>query len=500
MVSTTQQAAPAVQLETDQTFLTLRESRGRLLGFFLISLLFVAIGAAMFASPRVGRSDAAFGILAVVFFGLGGIALLGRLITSRRATATLTNKGVTCPATYDGVLPWGAVQKCEYVEHGKSRFLYVTPYPEVADQMRWKGLASWAPFLGGKKPGTRFAIPLNSRPDDEARFVDVFIARVDAAKAAQPQDLHLRQIDESEAYFASRAQAHEAQSEATATFPYVTAGLTALLVLIYFAELGATNGSSGDAKSPSIATLVQFGGVFGSAVDQGEWLRIFSAPLLHASFEHLLLNCVALWIVGVRFERYVGSGWFGAVFAGSAVAGSLMSLAFNPPNLVSVGASGGIVGLFAATALASRHFPPGRIRALMLKTAAQTLLPSLIPLATAPGGDKIDYASHFGGALGGAALGCALLALWPQALIRPRYGKTAAVGAGLYALVGVGEVISNNAVPPEPAAQPAHAQPLPRLPQSNLPAYRLPESMAGQRAPFKPAGPSAPTARKTRKN
>lgn len=483
MVPATQQAAPAVQIETDQSFVQLRESRGRLLGWFLISLLFVAIGVGMISSARPGRPDAALGIMAVVFFGLVSVALLGRLIASGRATAILTNEGVACPGAYDGVLPWGAVQSCEYVEQGKSRLLIVTLYPEVADDMRWKGFASWTRFLRGKKTAARFVIPLNSRREDEARFLDVFNARLDAAKTARPEYSALRQIDAREADVAGQAQAHEAQSEAAATFPYVTAGLTALLVLIFFAEIGATNGSSGDARSPSIETLVQFGGVFRSAVEEGEWLRIFTAPLLHANFEHLALNCISLWIVGVRFERYVGSGWFAAVFAGSAIAGSLMSLALNPTNLVSVGASGGIVGLFAATALASRHFPPGRMRTLMVTTAAQTLLPSLIPLITAPGGGKIDYAAHFGGALGGAALGLLILALWPQALTRPRLGKAATIGAGLYALIGVGAVILNNDVPEESAARPAQAQPLPRQPESSLPGYRLPESMIGRRAP-----------------
>lgn len=495
MVSATQQFAPAVQIETDQSFVQLRESRGRLLGWFLISLLFVAIGVGMLSSPRPGRPDAAFGIIAVVFFGLVSVGLLGRLIASGRATAILTHEGVACPAAYDGVLPWGALQSCEYVEQGKSRVLIVTLYPEVADDMRWKGLASWTQFLRGKKTAARFAIPLNSRREDEARFLDLFNARLDAAKAARPKDSVLRQIDAREADVAGQAQAHEARSEASATFPYVTAGLTALLVLIFFAEIGATNGSSGDARSPSIETLVQFGGVFRSAVEEGEWLRIFTAPLLHANFEHLALNCISLWIVGVRFERYVGSGWFAAVFAGSAIAGSLMSLALNPANLVSVGASGGIVGLFAATALASRHFPPGRMRTLMVTTAAQTLLPSLIPLITAPGGGKIDYAAHIGGALGGAALGLFILALWPQALTRPRFGKGAAIGAGLYALIGVGAVISINDVPEETAARPAQAQPLPRQPQRNLPAYRLPESMTGRRAPPNLTGPNGSTAK-----
>ncbi|MGD9543024.1 MAG: rhomboid family intramembrane serine protease [Methylocystis sp.] len=496
MVSATQQAAPAVQIETDQIFFQLRESRGRLLAWFLISLVFVAIGVAMVSNPRPSQPDAAFGIMAVVFFGLGGLVLLGRLIASGRATAILTHEGVTYPAAYDGVLPWGAVQNYECVERGKSRVLIVTPYPHVADDMSWKGFTGWTSSLYGKKSPAGFAIPLNSRREDEARFLDVFSARVGAAKAAQPEDSHLRQIDARNADVAARAQAHESQSEAEATFPYVTAGLTALLALIFFAELGLTNGSSGDAMSPSIETLVQFGGVFRSAVDEGQWLRIFTAPLLHANFEHLALNCISLWIVGVRFERYVGSGWFAAVFAGSAIAGSLMSVAFNPPNLVSVGASGGIVGLFAATALASRHFPPGRMRTLMATTAVQTLLPSLIPLITAPGGNKIDYAAHFGGALGGAALGFALLALWPQALTRPRFGKVAAIGAGLYALIGVGAVISNNDVPEQTATRPATAESLPRLPQSDFSNYRLPDSMARSRAPLQLNGPSAPPARR----
>jgi len=415
-----------------------------LLRFFLISLVFLAIGLEMSLNPRSGRVEAAFGGVSVVLFGLGGLALLRRLVASGRDTAILTNEGVACPAAYDGVLPWAAVQNFEYFAHLEARILVVTPYPDVAAEMCWKGLTGWTLFLCGTKTAARFAIPLNSRPEDEARFLDLFSARVDAAKAARPEDSPLGRIHAREADVA--AQEHEAQSEAAATFPYVTAGLTALLVLIFLAELGATSGSSGAARSPSIETLVQFGGVFRTAVDEGEWLRIFTAPLLHANFEHLVLNCISLWIVGVRFERYVGSGWFAAIFSGSAIAGSLMSVALNPADLVSVGASGGIVGLFAATALASRHFPPGRMRTLMVATAMQTLLPSLIPLITAPGGSKIDYAGHFGGALGGAALGFALLALWPQALNRPRFGKAAAMCAGIYALIGIAGVISNDGV------------------------------------------------------
>jgi rhomboid protease GluP len=53
------------------------------------------------------------------------------------------------------------------------------------------------------------------------------------------------------------------------------------------------------------------------------------------------------------------------------------------------------------------------MRTMLLVTAFQTLLPSLIPLATAPDGAHIDYAAHFGGAIGGALIGAILLLRWP---------------------------------------------------------------------------------------
>jgi rhomboid protease GluP len=458
------------------------------------AIVVVVTGAHMISSPRPGRSDVAFGIVAVGFFGLASLVLLGRLIRSGRATAILTNEGVTFPSAFDGVLPWGAVRSFEYVTRYKNRVLHVTPYADTADEMCWKGLARWAFALRGNKAVARFSIPLNTSPEVETRFLDYFAARVRAAKALRPEDSPLGRIDAQDAELSARRQAQEAQSEAAAIFPYVTAGLTALLLAIFIAELGGPTWSNIGAGSRSVQTLVQFGGVFRVAVERGEWWRVFSAPLLHASFAHLLLNCASLWIVGVRFERYVGSGWFAAVFAGSAIAGSLMSLALNPANLVSVGASCGIVGLFAATALASRHFPPGRMRTLMMRTAAETLLPSLVPIASGPGGVAIDYAGHFGGALGGGALGFAILALWPRELTRPRYGRAAAIGAGLCGLIGVGAVAINASafIYPKRAAPSALPNPESRAQQKSRPVYRLPDPMA-ERAPVAAPAPRAPT-------
>ncbi|HXY59242.1 MAG TPA: rhomboid family intramembrane serine protease [Methylocystis sp.] len=422
--------------QPDETVVEVRESRLRLLGFLLLGIVFVAGCAAMALHPRPDRADATWGVLGVAFFGLFSLIFLRRLLATRYPSAILSAQGVARPGAYDGVLAWSSIEGCTLSAHGKTRALYVKPYPGAADHLSWKGLAALLLRLRGKAAPRQIAIPLLCSPAESDAFTHAFVDRLNAAKARGVVDAKWSMIDARNAEEAARAAAHEAHSEATAVFPLVTVGLIASLAIIFVAELSVSR-----AGTPSIATLVRLGGLLQPLVLNGDWLRLFTAPFLHAGVAHLLFNCLALWIVGARFERYVGAGWFAATFAGGALAGSGMSLALDPPNLVSVGASGGIVGLFAATALTSRHFPPGRMRTLMVNTSLQTLIPALLPLATAPGGGKIDYAAHFGGALGGAALGLALLNLWPQALTRPRFGEAAAAGAALFAVAGVGAIV-----------------------------------------------------------
>jgi rhomboid protease GluP len=108
----------------------------------------------------------------------------------------------------------------------------------------------------------------------------------------------------------------------------------------------------------------------------------------------------------------------------------------NPSTLVSVGASGAIMGLFAAMLVASLHFPPGAVRFRLRGNAMSVLIPSLLPLATAMQGQRIDYAAHFGGAIGGAAVAFVMLNVWSRNEALPRFTKAAAaIGlAGVLAL------------------------------------------------------------------
>src|SRR5271154_1441086 len=146
-------------------------------------------------------------------------------------------------------------------------------------------------------------------------------------------------------------------------FPVLTAVILLVLFAVFAAEIAYGIGPTTDQLQPSIATLVAFGGlskdfVYGS----GEWYSLLSAPFLHASAVHLAMNSFALFIAGRTMEQLIGRAWFGALYAVSAVAGSLLSLDINPPALVGVGASGAIMGLFAAMLVISLHFPSGPVR------------------------------------------------------------------------------------------------------------------------------------------
>lgn len=189
----------------------------------------------------------------------------------------------------------------------------------------------------------------------------------------------------------------------------------------------------------TIRTLLAFGGVDRALVwDEGQWWRLVTAPLLHADAFHILFNGLALWLVGRLSERLMGVAWFAATFAVSAVAGSALSIVVNPPNLLSVGASGAIVGLFVASFTLSFHFTVGEVRSRLQGQTLGTVVPALVPILSAGTGARIDYGAHFGGAAAGLVMGLVMLTVWPKALPRPRFARLA---AGL-AIAGLALVIA----------------------------------------------------------
>ncbi|MEZ4359525.1 MAG: rhomboid family intramembrane serine protease [Kofleriaceae bacterium] len=219
-------------------------------------------------------------------------------------------------------------------------------------------------------------------------------------------------------------------------WPWVTFALAALLVGIFAGEVRTSFGGTSGALAPTPLTLVAWGGLLRSLVFEGEWHRLLTCALVHADVLHLLLNGVALIMAGAVLETLLGRAWLLALFVLGALGGSAMSLALNPGDLVSVGASGAIMGMLAAGIFVAQRLPSEAERLRVQMRLLYVLLPSLIPLATR-GGGRVDYAGHLGGALVGGALGWLILRTWPRSDELPRFRGVArgVAAAGAAALV-----------------------------------------------------------------
>lgn len=216
---------------------------------------------------------------------------------------------------------------------------------------------------------------------------------------------------------------------------YITYALLAVLTAAFVAECVFAIGPLKGLLEPSIATLEALGGLrWPRVVESGEWYRLLSATFLHADLLHLALNAFVLFYAGRRLEWIIGHSWFAAIYFISAVCGSIVSLALNPANLVGIGASGAIMGVVAASFIASFHFAIGATRTQLQMTALQVLIPSLLPIwLTSRNGMLVDFGAHLGGAVGGALVAGLLLVIWPRSSPMPRfrYVALALAGAGL---------------------------------------------------------------------
>ena len=217
--------------------------------------------------------------------------------------------------------------------------------------------------------------------------------------------------------------------------PIITICLVLLLSLIYAVEFHFSGGAGQDGFSPR--ELVKFGGNNDELVlVYHEYWRVFTAPLLHSSAIHLVGNCIALLMAGWYLEKILGPWWFAAAFVLGGIGGCVGSFNLNGPGIVSVGASGAIMGLLAMTLmLAYREDDDTRAFRMMI-WSARIMMPSLLPLASH---GHINYAAHFGGAVAGLLLYLTLSTWWEDSEMRPPFANVAAgivAAAFLFATYG----------------------------------------------------------------
>jgi membrane associated rhomboid family serine protease len=76
--------------------------------------------------------------------------------------------------------------------------------------------------------------------------------------------------------------------------------------------------------------------------------RLLTSAFLHYGLFHLIMNMLALLVLGVDLERYLGWAKFVALYLVSALFGGAAVTLFAEPISETVGASGGVFGLLGA--------------------------------------------------------------------------------------------------------------------------------------------------------
>jgi membrane associated rhomboid family serine protease len=304
-------------------------------------------------------------------------------------------------------------------------FAVKTVYSRRSRQVRTASAKIAGSAAGGSKARARtFTIP-----DQFAEPIDAIAAQLNAARAQATGDTTPAETES--------GPQDAAIGLAQFRVPWVTFTLLGVLTVIFALENTFPVTPGGKGLTPSIATVFAFGALSHNAVlSYGQWYRLFTAPLLHANLAHLLGNGVALVWGGWLLERLVGRLWFFAFFAVGALGGSLVSLAVNPVNLVSLGASGALMGLFAALFVGSFRLASGTATRTRLQVSSlRILVPSMLPFFHASTVEHIDYGAHIGGALSGTVLAFLLLKFWPDGARIPQLRKAAAAISATGALM-----------------------------------------------------------------
>lgn len=162
--------------------------------------------------------------------------------------------------------------------------------------------------------------------------------------------------------------------------PLVTYALIALNVLALGAEqLSGGRGSDLELVPPAVA--------------DGQWYRLVTSVFLHYGLIHLLLNMWALYVVGPPLESVLGRWRFTAVYALSALDGSVAVYLLAPLNTATAGASGAVFGMFGATFVVAKRLQ------LATGSLVAVIVINLIFTFSIP---HISWQGHVGGLATGA--------------------------------------------------------------------------------------------------
>ena len=178
---------------------------------------------------------------------------------------------------------------------------------------------------------------------------------------------------------------------------------------------------AGDPMYNSMSPLFRELSLVPGLVHEGEWWRLLTSGFLHIGPIHLVLNMLALWMLGRDLEIVLGRGRFLALYLVSMLGGAAAVMLFSAPNQQVAGASGAVFGLMGALVVVLRRLraPAGQVFGIIGINVIFSL--------TVAG---ISWEGHFGGLVIGAVATAALV-------YAPARNRTAVQAAALGALTVV---------------------------------------------------------------
>ena len=135
-------------------------------------------------------------------------------------------------------------------------------------------------------------------------------------------------------------------------------------------------------------------------LNNGEYWRLLTVALTHGGLTHLFFNMYALLLLGNQLETAIGQNKFLSIFLISQVGASLASIFFSSINVISVGASGAIFGLFGAMIVVSKRFGL-EVKQIYVIVGINIAIGFIFP--------GIDWHAHLGGFISGFIAATVLL-------------------------------------------------------------------------------------------
>jgi membrane associated rhomboid family serine protease len=169
-----------------------------------------------------------------------------------------------------------------------------------------------------------------------------------------------------EDYIATR-EAVEFIEQARGTTPYYTYILVGAIVAVFLVQL--LTDSQNPRGDNQIAFSIEQAGFVKRLFREGEWWRILTGGALHGGFLHIYFNSQAFYGFGSTIEYLSNRAHLAIVFLLAVIGGGILSLVFMPTG-VSVGASGGIMGLVGYLAVygyrRKGHLPPDFLKSMLI--------------------------------------------------------------------------------------------------------------------------------------